>query len=212
MLLSFADALRRDGGGSSGCIKNAGRITDCCREKTADAYGKERAVSPVEAVHVSVSEESLFYFEHINVWGCSYYIQAQKATITRLYYRDSSGYCRAIGLSPYRPFYGVAPDDLSKELGDPFWGYPGVLYKKNGWLRHRLMYKERLFTNKAEMDADIAAPAETDYQGFLTMCLEMDERLEFFTDGEEAAGEQEQKTDACNQAGKGSIRQAGRKP
>ena len=166
MLLSFADALRRDGRGFRGCIKIAGRITDCCKEKAADAYGKECTVSPVEAVHVSVSEERPFCFEHVNVWDWLYYIQAQKAAITRLYYRASGRYFRAIGLSLYRPFYGEAPDDLSKELGNPFWAYPGVLYKKDGWLRHRLMYEERLFTDKAEMDADIAAPAETDYQRF----------------------------------------------
>ena len=35
------------------------------------------------------------------MWDCSYDIQAQKATITRLYYRDSNWYFRAIGLSLY---------------------------------------------------------------------------------------------------------------
>lgn len=166
MLLSFGDALGRDGCGSGRYTEIAGRITDCCTEKMGDTHGKGRTVSPVEAIHVSVSEESSFYFEHINVWDCSYYIRAQKATTTRLYYRDSNWYFKASGLSLYRPFYGVAPDDLSTELGNSFWGYPGVLYKKDGWLHHRLMSKERLFTNKSEMDADIAAPAESDYQRF----------------------------------------------
>lgn len=132
----------------------------------SDTHGKGRTTSPVEAIHLAVSEESPFYFEHINVWDCSYYIQAQKITITRLYYRDSNWYCRAIGLSLYRPFYGVVPDDLSKELGDPLGGIPGGSTRRLGGCATVSCIKKRLFTNKAEMDADIAAPAETDYQRF----------------------------------------------
>ena len=37
---------------------------------------------------MSVSEESSLYFKHITVWDSSYYTQAQKASIARMYYRD----------------------------------------------------------------------------------------------------------------------------
>ena len=92
---------------------------------------------------------------------------------------------------------------------------PGKLLQNNPegrWRHYRLMYEEQLFTEKAEMNADIATLTKTDYREFFDVVFGMDERLEFSVDREETAGEQEQKTNARDQTGQGSRWQAGRKP
>lgn len=169
MFSSFAAALRQDRKNSERLVGLADRILESCQPDgtfTGSACEEQPSLVPVEVVHSDAWEEKSFYFKHINVWGCSYEMRAEKVVVNRIYYRSGDTYGRAIGASLYRPTYSAEPLVSNEKVDGNFWGHPGILYLENDWLSYRLMYEERVFDDESQLMADIAAPAEVDYRGF----------------------------------------------
>ena len=170
MLNAFADALCE----SHSASEQFREIADGIHQYKANedivtahvAYNEIRLLSAVQALHATTTEESPFYFEHTNVWGFPYFVRAQQVRLQRLWYRIDDCYRRAIGASFFLPCYGSEQDDLTRPLGEAFWGHPGILYMQDGWLSSRLMYEELAFAGEEELNADIASPADVDCKGF----------------------------------------------
>lgn len=122
--------------------------------------------APMEAAPISLT--------HRNVWDCPYFIAADRVRFQLAYGMCEGEYFRFVLAEFENGRFGISEDKLDSELDGPFWGHPAMLGLDGSLLYDRLMFLERHFDNREEMEAGIAAPAAVNYAGFFN---------DFFGDG-----------------------------
>lgn len=132
-------------------------------------------IRPITLCHLTAPMETApISLTHTNVWSCPYFIAADRARFQLAYGACEGKYFRFALADFENGRFGISENKLDLELDGPFWGHPAMLGLDGSLLYDRLMFLERRFDSREEMEADIAAPAAVDYTGFFN---------DFFGDG-----------------------------
>lgn len=137
------------------------------RVKACIAYADIQLICPAALHHLSPPRTvAPFDNTHINIWGCPYVIKAAAVRYQTAYVECRSKFCRVVlaecdGVR-YRGEGGARDHPMSCGT----WGHPAMLAVEERLLYGRLMFLERQFKSRTEMQADIAAPAGIDFSGF----------------------------------------------
>lgn len=130
------------------------------------AQGEHQLIYPLTAYAVTSVHEAPFFFEHTNVWGFPYFITGKQMDTELVYLRRGNELRRFVKATIESPMYGTEEDDCTSPLDGGFWGHPCVLKFHDGRLGNQIMFCDRHFETKEEMQKDISAPAEIDFTGF----------------------------------------------
>lgn len=130
-------------------------------------YWREQIVSPVERLGSVPFQMENVSATFLNTWDCPYFLRAQRAE-GKLYYL-----CREDGVC-FRALEAVFTDLMltddpipeEVDLLQPFWGYPDMIYCRDGRAKSRLLLAERRFQNREEALDDLTHPSAPCFDRF----------------------------------------------
>ena len=120
------------------------------------ARKEEPFLVPVDVLRASTSVLTDYAWEHLNAWGCSYFLKCERAESTHIWTACNGEYSRCIQTQFSNLQYGVEVGER-KPLGGDRWGFPCQISGPAGSPRNRLLVKEKTFESEAEALEDYAA-------------------------------------------------------
>jgi len=124
------------------------------------AHREEPFLVPVDVLRTATSVLIDYAWEHLNAWGCSYFLKCDRAVSTHIWISCNGRYSRCVQTQFSNLQYGADADQY-KPLGDARWGFPCQISGSAGSLRNRLHVEEKAFESEAEALEDHAAFLES---------------------------------------------------
>lgn len=130
-------------------------------------HWREQIVSPVERLGSVPFQMENVSVTFLNTWDCPYELHAQRAEGKLYYLSGEDGVCfRALEAVFTDLMLTDVPFPKKVDRLQPFWGYPDMIYCRDGKVKSRLLLAERRFQTREEALADLAHPAPISFDCF----------------------------------------------
>jgi len=118
------------------------------------AYQENKLLAHVKCLGAASTELTDYEWEHLNTWGCPYYMQCSRAESTHIWVSYQGKYRRCVRVKftnlQYKNTVGEYVD-----FGGMCWGYPHMIEEDGKFTFHRMYVIEKPFKNKEEALLDM---------------------------------------------------------
>ena len=111
---------------------------------------------PANVLRTATSILTDYSWEHLNVWGCSYFLKCDRAESSHIWISCNGRHSRCVQTRFTDLRYKSAAQEY-EPLGDARWGFPCQIDGPAGDLRNRLYVDEKIFGSENEAMEDYAA-------------------------------------------------------